>query len=95
MFDNVSVSLRLRTLYTFFNFFVDFPESLGYSITTMKIQNKYKARDIDNDSFSYKKKIIGNSTFKINDWLKRRQEQGKPVGYGSSQTKFLIGSKIK
>lgn len=95
MFDNVLVSFKLRTLYTFFNFFLDFPESLGYSITTMKIQNKYKARDIDNDSFSYKKKMASNGTFKISDWLKRRQEQGKPAGYGASQTKFLIGSKIK
>ena len=58
----------------------------------MKIQNKHKARDIDNDSFSYKKRMVGNSTFKINDWLKRRQEQGKPAGYGSHQIKYLTFS---
>ena len=53
---------------------------------------KYKSSGGGNDLYSYKKKMVGNTTFKMSDWLKRRQELGKPAGYGSYQIKYLTFS---
>lgn len=41
--------------------------------------------------YPHKKKI---GTFKISDWLKRRHEQGKPDGYGTTNTINLPKLKI-
>jgi hypothetical protein len=61
----------------------------------MKIQSKHRISGGDPDLYSYKKKMDGNTTFKMSDWLKRRQEQGKSTGYGTTRTKFVIISKLK
>jgi hypothetical protein len=61
----------------------------------MKIQSKHRVSGGAPDLYSYKKKMVGNPTFKMSDWLKRRQEQGKSTGYGTTRTKFLIISKLK
>lgn len=61
----------------------------------MKIQSKHRVSGGAPDLYSYKKKMVGNPTFKMSDWLKRRQEQGKSTGYGSTPQKFVVVSKIK